>query len=438
MDILVAGIPRSGTTMTLRLLDESADVFGWPGETAVLDFTRSLWSAGRPDRRCQDQIQRHADETFTGTLIDLQAYNAQKYDLPNTHIPTAREVAALSGEVVAAALGATSRTEALVEACAILRRFLSRFTDRPLIAEKTPSNLFSLPDLEDRKRPAWVLCHRDPFAAIASMRGRAGADPFAQDWGATLEASIGLYIRHAREIVRAVRGGGRALVVPYESAAMDPAGLLEEVSAHLGQKLQVRKSKVAGARKHDRQRWRRFSPLERWKILRLARPHAKDLGYDASYFGADEFEMTEGMPELSDFNATPLYGAFAQDEVRSFQWLSDRAAFALTVPENVSAMTTRFFNPPQMMLETQHIIISDGERRITSFDLPPGKAVAAYVDLARAKPAGMTASGRLYNIEISADQWRLPVASIPGNLDRRVLSCLMSPWTPKVNLTHLI
>lgn len=100
VDILVAGIPRSGTTMTLRLLDESAEVFGWPGETAILGFTRSLWSTGRPDYRCRDQIQRYADETFTGTLIDLQAYNAQEYNLPDTHIPTAREVAALSSDVV--------------------------------------------------------------------------------------------------------------------------------------------------------------------------------------------------------------------------------------------------------------------------------------------------------------------------------------------------
>lgn len=417
--------------MTVRLIGQDPAIFLWPGETSVLALTRSLWEGGRPAPACRDQIQAYVHETLSKAMIEMHAWNvSQEKRLQGEPAATADEVRALADDIVASAMEASSVRTSLKAACAAMDRFVASHADQEILAEKTPSNLFAFSHLADDPTLHWVLCHREPFATVASLQARAGKDPYATNWASNVEFGIGVYLRHAEHVLRAIRTANAPLIAPYEATSADPAGFMMRLTARLGEERPAASVREV-RRADDREAWRKFSPLDRWKVLRLTEPARRLLGYDENYYGVDEATMLEGFEAPESFEWAPLYGVYDPDGGTSGRWVSDEAAFSIYAPHGVRAVRARLFNPSSMDLPEQKIIVRDGARRcIGEIALPTDQMSSIDIDLCTITPAAITSKGRLFRIELQPAHRRLPVASIAGNSDRRLMSFFMANWTP--------
>lgn len=429
--ILIGGIPRAGTTMTVRLIGQDPAIFLWPGESSVLALTRSLWEGGQPAASCRNQIQTYVHDTLSKAMIEMHAWNvSNEKRLRSEPAATPEEVRVLADEIVASAMEASSVRTSLRAACAAMDRFVAGHTNQDVLVEKTPSNLFAYSHLADDPAIHWVLCHREPFATIASLQARAGKDPYATDWSPNIEFGIGAYLRHAEHVLRASRSTSPPVIAPYESTSADPQAFMMRLTARLGAERTI--GSVGEVRRaNDRDAWRKLAPLDRWKVLRLTEPVRRLLGYDENYYGVDEATMLEGFEAPDSFEWTPLYGVYAPDGGTSGRWVSDEAAFSIYAPHGVRSVRARLFNPSSMNLPEQKVIVRDGARRcIGEVALPTDQMSAIDIDLGSITPAATTSKGRLFRIELQPTHRRLPVASLVGNNDRRLMSFFMAHWTP--------
>jgi|GEM_PF-3535355 len=427
--ILIGGVPRGGTTLALRLIGDYQGVFAWPGESGVLNTTQALWSNGAPNPACREQIEANVLENLVSALIAMQSWNLASGDMPDAPLPDLSQVQALAHAVTDAAYAAASVRHALVLAADALSAFLSDFTDAAVIAEKTPNNIFAFPHLCDLSSLLWIVCHREPFAVIASMQQRAGADPFAAGWDSSVDGCIGVYLRHAKRVIRALRTG-QAVGICYDAMCNKPDRFFSDVAARSGFALGPHAGLGVVRQIAGRQGWRKFDPIQRWRVLRLTESVRRLLGYDEGYYGLEESEMSDPAP-LDCFAADALNGLYSVDAGATHRWMAGEASFAIVAPHDVSAITARVFVPAALGLPAQALtVVGSAGRRLAHVAVPPDQLTAITVDLSRAAPLAVSEQGRLFRFDVYAAQNCLPLAQTPGLLDARVVSCLLSAWKP--------
>lgn len=431
-NILIGGIPRGGTTVTLRMLDEFSDVFMWPGETWILSLARNLWAGGAPNPACRAEAERYAVATLRRSLIEMQEWNAE-YGSVDCLRPADDVVEALGRRVVAGAYDAASVRGSLLAGANVLSDFLSSVSDKPIRAEKTPDNIFAFTHLGDAKSFAWILCHREPFATIASIRERAERDPYAVNWSKDIEFCIGVYLSYAERVLSAMRASDTALVAAYDATCAAPFDFLVQIARLLGQRRPAPRKINFVVPAQDREKWRRFTPEERWKVLNFTAPVRRLLGYDESYYGCAETAMTGDATFTGEFSVVPVSGLHeAEQNPGRPRWMSGEAVFAVYAPENVAAISAQVYNPGALGRPNQRLIVSDGSQRLSEDALFADKHITVSVDLRRARPVGVFGKMRAYLIKLQTTERCLPVVSIPGSDDQRVIACSITDWRPTI------
>lgn len=427
--ILIGGIPRGGTTLVLRLMGEHSNVFAWPGESSAISVVQALWANGPPDLACRAQVEANLQKNLHDALIEMQRWNLATGDIPEAPLPEAGQVEALVHLLSDAVFQASSVRQALVGATDALSDFVANFSDAPVIAEKTPSNIFAFPHLCDLDDVLWVVCHREPFGVIASIQDRVGVDPFAADWDGSLDACIGLYLRYAKRVIRALRTGS-AIGACYDGVCAAPDRFFSEVGARSSFGLGSRVNGGVLRQITNRVGWRKFDEQQRWRILRLTDSVRRLLGYDERYYGASEAEMSVPQP-LDQFSVSALDGLYAADVGAAHRWMTGEASFAVCVPHGVAAISAQAFVPGALGMSEQKLsVIDSAGRRIAEVRTPPDKLTTLNVELAQATPVAVSRAGRLYRFDVYAAQKCLPLAKTPGVLDARLLSCLLTDWKP--------
>ncbi|WP_325060500.1 sulfotransferase [Vitreimonas sp.] len=427
--VFVGGIPRGGTTMMLRLIGDHCGVYPWLGESSVVDTARLLWTNGRPNPACREQVEAFVTHTLRLALLEMQAWNAAREDIQGLLIPSREDVDRLACAVVDGAYEAASVRSSLLAACRALDEFLANYADLPVIAEKTPTNIFSFTHLCDDPSLHWVVSHREPFAVIASMRKRAGADPFADHW-ATLESCLGQYQRYAIRVIAALRSK-RAIEAPYEAVCRDPDLLVRPLQEQLGRDETAGYSGNFVSAASDRDAWRSFDLQDLWLVRSITAPARRLLGYDSDYYGSEQDAVLEDYEGPEAFFAAPLDGAFESDTNPATRWIGDEARFAVFAPEGVHAISARLFCPSSLDLAEQSVTARDGlGRTVGQAALPIDKLTTLTIKLSDAAPAAVTKRGRLYLIRLNAGRAALPVASVLGNGDARVLAYMKTLWAP--------
>jgi len=199
----ITGLPRSGTSLLVSLLDGHPDVMRLPVETHVVSW--------------------HAEPDPVTTLLQTTRFGA-------LFAPGTEERTVLEAELRARLPGpADVRTAllALLEACALARPH----GPAQLWLEKTPKHVRSLPVLLAAFGPATraVILLRDPRATFASHKarwGRAGARSarrFAHRW-----AEVDALAR------RLTAERADVLVLRYEDLVADTEASMRTLAAHVG------------------------------------------------------------------------------------------------------------------------------------------------------------------------------------------------------------
>jgi hypothetical protein len=450
MDILLGGIPRSGTTALARAVELHPDIFCWSSETALLpvidELTRGLPMRAENLPGVAQMISRH----LKSAIIDPGEWNRAKYEiLPPAQI-TIEEIDELARTCSSVLQQRLPRQQALLECASLLRDFLGRHSDRRLVAEKTPSNVLLLHESSDIAC-RWLLTYREPFAVISSMSSRA-SDPWAGAMGGKIEQRIGLFLRHAREIPFA-RNNREAIAIDYDDLVTNPYGTLAnvcvllQVEPTLNFLKQVRriiggKPRIIGG-KVVKDSWEQFDALDRWKILRLCSGEMQTFGYTEHYYKAQFDHMIQGLPQRLDPQIEPLYGIFEPPAAGELRWVQRSASLAVYAPQGVNVLTLTICNNISAVAEVARMFgIASEDWRVTALSdvgvqspLPLSHCSLAKdffgewrIDLSEAKPVGHHGHWRLFKIDLETNFSFTPCFTLADSPDERALSVGLVGW----------
>lgn len=427
--VLIGGIPRSGTTLVARLIGQRDDTFLWPGETWVLPNVAKLWAGGPPNPECRAQIMQCMRRSLRAALVDMRAWNDANSKLIAVSHVTEAQVDKLVEDLTDLALRAPSRAAALRGGAGILERFQREWSDSPIVAEKTPENIMLFQELSGALDPTWVVSHREPFAVIASLQNRAGADPFAP-WDASVETCVGMYLKYAWAVISAARALRPPILVGYDEACSNPERLMERLSARLGKdsQRQVDKRKIRFSRADA---WRAFSVSERWLILALTRGVRGCLGYGPQAYSETFLDMVQGAQELPEFASRPLMGVSSEPD-SALHWIEQNSAHAILCSSPARRIEVDLYNPPALKIDPQELEVVDCTGRpVFSIALRSGEMSTLGVETAALQAsAEQSGVGAVYLLKMRCKHVRTPYASLPGNLDERLLSLMVSDFRP--------
>jgi hypothetical protein len=443
MDILLGGIPRSGTTALARAVELHPEIFCWSSETALLpvidELTRGLPMRAENLPGVAQMISRH----LRSAIIDQGEWNRAKYgSLPRAQI-TVTEIDQLARTCSSVLQQRLPRRQALLECASLLRDFLGLHSDRRLVAEKTPSNVLLLRE-SSNLACRWLLTHREPFAVISSMSGRA-SDPWAGAMRGKIEQRIGLFLRHAREILFA-RNSREAMAIDYDELITNPCGTLANVCVLLQVEptlnfLEKVRGIIGGEVVTDS--WEQFDALDRWKILRLCSGEMQSFGYTEYYYKVQLDHMIYGLPQTLDPQIEPLYGIFEPPAAGELRWVQRSASLAVYAPQGINVLTLTICNNISAVAEAARLfgIVSE-DWRVTAFSdvgaqspLPLSNCSLAKdffgewkIDLRGAKPVGHHANWRLFKIDLETNFSFTPCFTLADSPDERALSVGLVGW----------
>jgi hypothetical protein len=445
MDVLLGGIPRSGTTALARAVELHPDIFCWSWETGLLpvldELTRGL--PMRPDNLLcvRQMICRH----LKSVLIDQREWiTAREHVAPSVQI-TMGDVEHLASQVSAVLQCRLSRIQTLQECAGILRTFLNQYNDRGLVAEKSPSNVLLVDGSLSLAR-RWLITHREPFAVIASMLERTRSDPWAGIMDGEIEQRIGLYIRHARGVISAKTSPSEALLLGYDSLIADPCGTLANVCSFLRVEptlhyLDQVRGIISGKPATDK--WERFGSLDRWKILHLCSSAMQALGYSEHYYRVSFGDLTRGLPKVVEPQMQSLYGSFDPSPPDPVRWVQRSASFAVYAPRGVNTLTLRIHNNVSPIIEASRVLgVTGADWHVGAYgDVGSASAIPLsrfslaadvlddwQIDLRGTEPLGHYGNWRLFKIDLETNFAFTPCFTLANALDVRTLSFGLVDW----------
>jgi hypothetical protein len=445
MDILLGGIPRSGTTALARAVELHPDIFCWSWETGLLplldELTRGL--PMRPDNLpgVTKMICRH----LKSVLIDQREWiAATDHVAPPVQIKM-EDVEQLASQVAAVLQSRLSRTRTLQESAGILRNFLNQYNDRRLLAEKSPSNVLLVDGSLSLAR-RWLITHREPFAVIASMLERARSDPWAGIMDGEIEQRIGLYVRHARSVVSAKASPSETMLLGYDSLITDPCGSLANVCSFL--RVEPTLSYLDQVRciiggKPATNKWEQLAPLDRWKVLRLCSSEMQALDYDEPYYRASFEHMTSGLPKTLDPQMQSLYGSFHPTKSHPIRWMQRKASFAVYAPRGVNTLRLTIHNNVSAVIESSNLPDVAAENwQVTAYGdtgsespVPLSSLSLAtdffgdwQIDLRNTEPLGHYGNWRLLKMDFETNFAFIPCFMFANASDERSLSFGLVDW----------
>ncbi len=445
IDLLLGGIPRSGTTALARGVGLHPEVFCWSSESALLPMMEQLTHGlpMRPENRpaVEQMMTRH----LKSAVIDQRDWHRTTAGFTPPVEIGLEAIEGLASRTAGILGQGMPRVQTLQESASLLREFFAQFTDRRLVAEKSPSNVLLIPDgLCVARR--WLLTHRDPFATIASMQQRSKADPWAEVMGGEIEQRIGLYVRHARGILHAREHPNEVMVLNLDQLATNPAGSLATVCLFLRIEptlsfLDQVRSIIGG--QPSRAAWERFSPLDRWKVLHLCADEMRGLGYSQHYYQVSFSELTRRTPRRVKGRIEPLYGVFSAPAGDRLRWMQRTACTAIYLPRGVNRLVLRVYNLTSPLIGALHshgLNVADlkvsahsmggGKSRVTLSELSLAKDFCAdwAIDLRRAEPVGHHGEWRLVRVDFETNFAYTPCCTLANASDERTFSFGILDW----------
>jgi hypothetical protein len=439
MDILLGGIPRSGTTALARAVALHPEIFCWSSESALLPVMDQV-TMGLPMRReNQLLVERMLFRQLKSVLIDKSDWHREIIGVVPTVELTLEAVHRLAVDATGILGKNLRRDQALQECGQLLARFFRQYTTRRLIAEKTPSNALLVPGMLGLAR-RWLVTHREPFAVIASMYARSTADPWGEVMAGEIEQRVGLYSRHAQCIASAGLHSTEVMVVPFDELLSNPSHTLARACAFLGVEstsdyLDRVVGIVGGPTTTDA--WERVTPLNRWKILHLCASEMSALGYSQDYYQVPFEHMIQGTPKALESCIEPLYGVFKAAEPDRLAWMQRSSSLAVYAPIGINTLVLRIYNQISPLIEhscAPGLAVDD--LRIQAHNIGPDNCSVLLselslasdfckdwlIDLHAAEPVGHHGNWRLLRINFETNFAYTPCLTLVDAADERTFS----------------
>lgn len=440
MDVLIGGIPRSGTTALARAIELHPEIFCWSTETGIAPLIEQL-TQGFPMRpENLPGAAKLINRNLRSAIIDQG--NWRKKSGGREIAVDETEIEDFSSQLAMILTVREPRTE-LLRLCSIaLRRFLENINSRRIIAEKSPSNALLLRDSAEAAK-CWLMTHREPFSVLVSMQQKTEADPFSEILSGPIERRIGVYLTHARNVLIAQATPDITMTVALHELRTDPCGTMAKACMLLGVEptlsyLNDVRSIIGGVVQLDT--WSQFCPLDRWKAIKLCCVEMQALGYDDFYYRLPLSELTRHVPIFIDGHIEPLYGFYEDTLVGGF-WVKRNASLAVYSPKGFDSVCINVYSNIRVIkLAASHLDAAPTGLRVTAFNRTiDGKLT--YMDtlsldedcagewrlsLSNHEALGAHGNWRLHNIELETNFAFTPCLSLPDSQDERTFSFAVS------------
>jgi len=331
MDIVIGGMPRGGTTVAAKFYSLHEDFFCYAGETHCLPLLFDLVGV----TPCiEEQVGRVAEfmrHQLIGTMVDMIRYSVEQGAHKGNLIFSHNTVDAMMSPIVDLLRDGLTGKELYERVLEVMTLGISSGSRRPIIGEKTPSNVFSMADYgRFMEKTLSLVVVREPFGALRSMRGRvAAADNYSSVFDGCLESNLGIYLEYGRAIQKTLKAQN-SMLVQFEEMANAPGDVLTRMYGYWGRTPDERainfvengndpevadRAPMCYRRLQVRHSDGVFSTNEAWKILALTRSLRESFGYTDDFLADIGWDIpTEWMGEFEESTLFPLDGFFPPNE----------------------------------------------------------------------------------------------------------------------------
>ncbi len=450
LDIVIGGVPRSGTTIAAKFLSLHEDIFCYAGETHILPTLHSFFASAPCHPQNRARVSRHFNELFRSALVEVPRYGVEMGAHKGNLLFDEKDVEHLVGWLEAEMMANAHGTPLAHTGLAMLRTLLADKSGRALLGEKTPTNIFAMAEARAPEEMFYIPVVREPFGVVRSMQARVeGGDAYAGVFDGGVEANIGIYLEFTKAVVESLKHAN-SMLVRYEEFALDPAGLITRMMGALGKVPDDRALKfVEGSRVFDQEvadrapmqyirlnlqsHAERFSPVERWKIINLTRQIREAAGYDDNLLRAMNLYVEQEWP-LDEIPAVvlPLWG-FHLDPGISSLWMKKKASLVAYIPAGKEACIRLNFASyyPDYMAEfiPQSLRGRIGERLASHIDVGSGpRQLSMLIDVQPEELQPIGVHGHFAIIDLEAASSWIPFVHSPDNQDLREFSFQLVDW----------
>jgi hypothetical protein len=446
LDMIVGGIPRSSTTLVAKIMSLQEQSFCYAGETHLIPQLHYLFC----DHPCLPEkvstVMKHLRRHFMQTMVEMPEYNVSKGAHKKNLLFCKNDVNLLS-EWVEDELRCGRFGEDLYNTClSMLNTLIKKHSDRPMLGEKTPDNIFAMAEYPSSSKNIIVV--RSPFGVIKSMRSRVeDNDPYSSSFQGGLAANIGLYIEYARAAFTASQHS-ESLLVKYEELAERPGGVLKRLYKAFGinasddiiEFIETAKNQEIADRAP--MFYRRlslkthidsFSLIELWNILNLTKFECSQIGYDEAFMSNLGLDTNMDWP-LNDYPCMilPLFGIYEADE-QGFRWAKKCSSILLHIPNSKAKIfhLQITYNYPEELAnrKSQKIRLEAKGHTLKEIDLPAG-AHSLSIDIALSEEHLNIVNnyGHYVIINIETVCGFVPLAHIKHSKDLRQLAFRIDMW----------
>ena len=295
MDIVIGGMPRGGTTVAAKFYSLHEDIFCYAGETHFLPLIFNLVGTTPCIGAQVDVVANHIRHQLISTMVEMLRYSVKKGAHKRNLIFSEKTVDDMMPEVWSILNDGSTGQDLYGRALGVMRSAISSGTDRPVVGEKTPSNLFHMAEYGHLfEGTLSVAVVREPFGVLRSMRGRCVAnDDYSGAFDGCIESNLGVYLAYARAVKRTLESKN-SLLIQYEEMANDPAEVLRRMYGYWGREPDDRavnfvengndtevadRAPMFYKRLKLRSTSDLFTPDEIWKIATLTRSVRSELEY---------------------------------------------------------------------------------------------------------------------------------------------------------------
>lgn len=418
LDFIVCGMPRGGTTYLGEMFNAHKDVYCYFMETSVF---RQLFLFGR-DRPFPKQniplLEQWLRAEFKAVLLDstdpervvtfrrltkykdiLKEFGLDEVSGPGIRIVDKHDFECFLKEIVQLYQDGLHGKALFKAGGRVLSRYIRNVTERPILGEKTPDNLFYLENLYEANPKLQVFCViREPLSTIESMKRRAenNHEVFDSVFSEDLLSSIAEYYKHIKIIYEGCQKFDPSVfhVIRYEDFIESPATIMEGIYGNLGiEQTQasidiVNQLVMPTPKNHKREL--NISAAES-KLIDLILGKMLDyFGYDKGFFNElglsvsasnNTLGMSEGIIPLSGLHLAAI------EKLKEISWTWATRSVSLFLLFNKNRQFIRVSlvadYPMEINLEEVILILSSGEQEIGRYTINKGQQELQFsIDLA--------------------------------------------------------
>jgi len=365
LDFVIGGVPRGGTTFFSLLLNGHPDVYSYFMETGLFRYANMLANEHPIPSENIPKIRDWLKEEFRHQLVGgskpkvvnkfrrLQHYfdELEKYGLsepsgPGLRVFDEQKMLSFLDGFLELLNNQYYGRELLLRSSALIRTYMSGVTERKVIGEKTPDNIYIFNDLcEADTNLKTIAIVREPYTTLRSFTARSNKSNRLSDliFPTKINLAIGEYLKCIQTIseLKHSTPDNSFYSYRYEDLLQDPGPIVADFHKNIG--LAYNENALAFAQKivspfPSKKISDSFDNNQIYLIRKILGSQMREYGYNQEHYDEDIFSLKTDM-QCAKPTVMPLYGLTEMQSSDDYEFTSGfssvDSSFFLIFPSSI-------------------------------------------------------------------------------------------------------